>query len=244
MITGSNTVGVLEGESTFTYDQLTALISVASATNPVRYFVTNTSTGDAQYSVTAGAQTYSFGVDNSNADVFSFVLGETLGSSEVYAIPVTGDISWLRGFDMGDNNIKTVMDITMSGQLDGNGTANINNFNEINANTKNFDIEHPVKGDPWRLQYTSLEGPEAGVYLRGETTNNVIEFPNYWTGLVHEDSITVQLTPIGSPCVHFVVKIEDNKVFIDCEDGQPNCYYLIQAKRKDINGPKLEYIKE
>jgi hypothetical protein len=132
----------------------------------------------------------------------------------------------------------------MSGQLDGNGTASIVNFDTINANEKNFDIEHPVKGNPWRLQYTSLEGPEAGVYLRGETTDNVIEFPDYWTGLVHEDSITVQLTPIGSPCVHFVVKIEDNKVFIDCQDGQPNCYYTIYGKRKDVNGPKLEYIKE
>jgi hypothetical protein len=127
--------------------------------------------------------------------------------------------------------------------------GSISDVNEVNCNTlnaaeKNFDIEHPTKGSPWRLQYTSLEGPEAGVYLRGETTDNVIEFPDYWTGLVHEDSITVQLTPIGSPCVHYVEKIEDNKVYINCQDGQPNCYYLIQAKRKDINGPKLEYIKE
>jgi hypothetical protein len=234
----------LEAESTFTYDLEQALIQAASSGNPIRFTAYNTSTGDAQFTVLAGAQTYSWGVDNSNADVFSFVLGETLGSSEVYAIPVTGDISWTRGFDMGSNNIKTVNDITMSGQLDGNGTASIVNFDTINANEKNFDIEHPVKGKPWRLQYTSLEGPEAGVYLRGKTTDNVIEFPDYWTGLVHEDSITVQLTPIGSPCVHYVVKVEDNKVFIDCEDGKPNCYYLIQAKRKDVNGPKLEYIKE
>ena len=133
--------------------------------------------------------------------------------------------------------------------LDGGGSGRIVNIDTIdcvtlNASEKNFDIEHPTKGSPWRLQYTSLEGPEAGVYLRGETTDNVIEFPDYWTGLVHEDSITVQLTPKGSPCVHYVEKIEDNKVYINCQDGQPNCYYLIQAKRKDVNGPKLEYIKE
>jgi hypothetical protein len=89
-----------------------------------------------------------------------------------------------------------------------------------------------------------LEGPEAGVYLRGETTEKIIELPDYWTGLVHEDSLTVQLTPIGSPCVHYVVEIKDNKVHINCQDGKPNCYYTIYGKRKDVNGPKLEYIKE
>jgi hypothetical protein len=143
-----------------------------------------------------------------------------------------------------DNEILGVTDITMGGNLKGNGTANIVDFNEINANTKNFDIEHPVKGNPWRLQYTSLEGPEAGVYLRGETTDKVIKLPEYWIGLVHQDSITVQLTSIGTACVHYVEKIQDNQVYINCQDGQPNCYYLIQAKRKDISGPKLEYIKE
>jgi len=146
--------------------------------------------------------------------------------------------------NMNTNAISNVTDLSMNGKLDGAGTADIVNFNEINANVKNFDIVHPVKGEPWRLQYSSLEGPESGVYLRGKTNDKVIELPDYWTGLVYEESITVQLTSIGSSCVHFVEKIEDNKVFIDCEDGKPNCYYLIQAKRKDIDGPKLEYIKE
>jgi hypothetical protein len=149
-----------------------------------------------------------------------------------------------------DTAITNYVELDLNGNdINGQGTSKITNIDVIDCNTlnaaeKNFDIEHPTKGSPWRLQYTSLEGPEAGVYLRGETTDKVIEFPDYWTGLVHEDSITVQLTPKGSPCVHYVEKIEDNKVYINCQDNQPNCYYLIQAKRKDVNGPKLEYIKE
>ena len=132
--------------------------------------------------------------------------------------------------------------------LDGGG-GNITDIVQIdcttlNAAEKNFDIVHPTKGSPWRLQYTSLEGPEAGVYLRGKTTEKVIELPDYWTGLVHEDSVTVQLTPIGSPCVHYVVEISDNKIYIDCQDGQPNCFYTVSGKRKDVNGPKLEYLGE
>jgi hypothetical protein len=150
------------------------------------------------------------------------------------------------GVDMNATDISEVRNITMSGtgSIDGAGTANINNFNEINGSVKNFDIIHPTKGKPWRLQYSSLEGPEAGVYLRGLTTDKVIELPDYWLGLVHSDSITVQLTPIGSPCVHYVESIEDNKVYINCQDGSPNCYYIIYGTRKDIKGPKLEYIKE
>ena len=237
-------MGVLEAESTFLYNTGKAQITDANAGN-VGYFVQNTSTGDAVNSIQAGAQTYTFGVDNSNSDVFSFVVGETLGSGEVYQIPPTGDIVFSRGLDLQNTySVKQVVDITMNGQIDGGGTASIQNFDVINAAEKNFDIVHPVKGKQWRLQYTSLEGPEAGVYLRGETTEKVIELPDYWTGLVHQDSLSVQLTPIGSPCVHYVVEIKDNKVYIDCQDGKPHCYYLIQAKRKDMKGPKLEYIKE
>jgi hypothetical protein len=146
--------------------------------------------------------------------------------------------------NMNDNDIIGIANMEISGSLQGLGTAKLIDFDEVNANVKNFDIEHPSKGNPWRLQYTSLEGPEAGVYLRGETTEKVIELPDYWMELVYQDSITVQLTPIGSPCIHYVEKIEDNKVYINCQDGKPNCYYLIQAKRKDVSGPKLEYIKE
>jgi hypothetical protein len=89
--------------------------------------------------------------------------------------------------------------------------------NTLNAAEKNFDIVHPTKGSPWRLQYSVLEGPEHSVYLRGNTTEKVIELPDYWTGLVHEDSFSVHLTPIGTACVHYVTKIEDNKVYIDCQ---------------------------
>jgi hypothetical protein len=226
-----------------TYDGTT--LQNTQSTSAAHIAVRSTSTGDPFFSIQGPLNNYYLGQDVSAADdPIILGVGTTPGTTPIFQVSTAGEFIFYRSLDMQENNIKAVVDITMSGQFDGLGSANINNFNEINANTKNFDIEHPIKGNPWRLQYTSLEGPEAGVYLRGKTTDKVIELPDYWTGLVHEDSITVQLTPIGSPCVHYVVKVEDNKVFIDCEDGQPNCYYLIQAKRKDISGPKLEYIKE
>jgi hypothetical protein len=130
--------------------------------------------------------------------------------------------------------------------MDGANTADLQNFNSISASNKSFDITHPTKGEPWRLRYGVLEGPEHGVYFRGQIIENVINLPNYWTGLVDENSYTVTLTPIGSPTQHFIVKIENHKVYIDSENGEINCFFLIQAERKDVPKVLLEYnpIKE
>ena len=209
------------------------------------FFVNQSGSGDASIQVSAGSGNYSFGVDNSaTSDPLKISAADALGTSDIIQFLSSGINSFVSMNFNDTNSINGLVDLSMTGTLGGNGTANIVDFDQINANVKNFDIEHPVKGNPWRLQYTSLEGPEAGVYLRGKTSDKVIELPDYWTGLVYEESITVQLTPIGSPCVHYVEKIENNKVYINCQDDKPNCYYTIYGKRKDTEGPKLEYIRE
>ena len=110
----------------------------------------------------------------------------------------------------------------------------------LTAASKSFDIPHPTK-DGFRLRYGVLEGPEHGVYVRGIATSKVIELPDYWTGLVHENSITIQLTPIGSATLHYLVKIEDNKVYIDSETSNINVSFFIQAERKDVEKVLIEY---
>ena len=101
------------------------------------------------------------------------------------------------------------------------------------ATSKSFCIDHPTK-ENHNLVYGSLEGPEHGVYVRGKASS-VIELPDYWTALVDEDSITVQLTAIGDHRT-WVEKIEDNKVFI----GGGESFYFIQATRKDIAPLEVE----
>ncbi len=128
-------------------------------------------------------------------------------------------------------------------QFDGNTlsvTGDTNISGALTAASKSFDIVHPTKNG-FRLRYGVLEGPEHGVYLRGNTNSNVIELPDYWTGLVHEESITVQLTPIGSASVYYLEKIEDNKIYLKCDDENINVSYFIQAERKDVDRPNLEY---
>ena len=109
---------------------------------------------------------------------------------------------------------------------------------EISATLKSFIIPHPTKPG-MRLRYTSLEGPENGVYFRGELKGiNVIELPDYWTGLVDDKTITVHLTPIGNKTI-FVKEIRDNKVFVGARLFQKiHCFYSVWAERKDV--PKLK----
>jgi len=105
----------------------------------------------------------------------------------------------------------------------------------LEANEKSFVIDHPTQ-EGKKLVYGVLEGPEHAVYCRGKISGEVIELPEEWTGLVHEDSITVQLTSIGKHQNLYVVNIRDNKVFIkngDLLTSKINAYYYIQATRKD-----------
>jgi hypothetical protein len=102
------------------------------------------------------------------------------------------------------------------------------------AISKSFVIPHPAK-ENYELRYGSLEGPEHGVYVRGKASE-VIELPDYWTALVDENTITVQLTPIGNH-TSWVEKIEDNKVFIG---GGGEAFYFVQAERKDIDKLEVE----
>jgi len=130
--------------------------------------------------------------------------------------------------------------VTTALRLDGDNSAHFEGSVDINgalsATTKSFDIEHPTK-EGMRLHHGSLEGPEHGVYIRGRNKGTVIELPEYWLGLVDEDTITVQLTAIGEPQNLCVADIKDNKVYVKGVEY----FYFIQAERKDIEKFEVEY---
>ena len=126
-----------------------------------------------------------------------------------------------------------------------NQTCTATNFQgTINQQAwKGFDIKHPNK-EGQRLRHICLEGPEAGVYIRGKLTdNNVIDLPDYWRGLIDPESITVSLTQIGSSQDLIVDKIEwGNKVHIKSGNASAiNCFYTIHASRIDGEPLIVEY---
>jgi len=117
------------------------------------------------------------------------------------------------------------------------GTINVQSW-------KGFDIKHPNK-ENHRLRHICLEGPEAGVYCRGKGKGKIIELPDYWRGLIEEDTVSVHLTPIGSPYVLFVEKINDNKVYVETNWEKSGVdieyYYVINASRIDGEPLIVEY---
>ena len=126
-------------------------------------------------------------------------------------------------------------------KLDVNGNANVNGT--LTAIVKSFIIDHPTK-EGKKLQYGVLEGPEHSVYVRGKlTNNNTITLPDHWTGLVHEDTITVNLTPIGRKQDLWVETVTDTTITVG-SDNKINCFYTVFAERKDIEKLVTEFDKE
>ena len=102
----------------------------------------------------------------------------------------------------------------------------------LDASTKNFKIQHPTMPG-YYLMHSSLEGPERGIYHRGKLkTSNIIHLPDYWKDLPVDDTdITVQLTPIGNACQHFIKSVTKEEIEVGCECGKPHCYYIVHAQR-------------
>ena len=107
---------------------------------------------------------------------------------------------------------------------------------------KLFDIPHPTKRNK-RLVHGCLEGPENGVYIRGRLTGkNIIDFPDYWKGLIDPESVTVNLTQIGSSQDLIVDRIEWGSRIVIRSGSASNidCYYTVNATRKDIAPLEVE----
>lgn len=149
--------------------------------------------------------------------------------------------------------------ITANGTVTANGSVNVNGALTLtgvgNVQTaidaaktlpaKPFDIPHPSK-ENHRLRHISLEGPEIGVFYRGKSKSEIIELPDYWVDLVHEDSITVSLTPVGSYQHLYVQSIKDNKITVGgglTINGEIlyNYHYTVFAERKDLDKLIVEY---
>ena len=143
----------------------------------------------------------------------------------------------------GGKSVDTVYihgDLFVSGSTDtGNKGRLASRFAAADASPKPFDLKHPTKGDGHRLRYACIEGPEVGVYYRGRLTgSNRIELPSYWKDLVHAESITVQLQPIGVTQKIIVMDFDNEKIILS---GNIDCFYHVYGERKDINPLIVEY---
>ena len=111
------------------------------------------------------------------------------------------------------------------------------------AKIKNFKVPHPSpsKEGKW-LVHSCLEGPEVGVYVRGSLKNKTeIKLPDYWVDLVHNDSITVQLQPVGCHQDLIVKRVSNEVITIQTQSPYPiNCFYHVYGERKDVRKLEVE----
>ena len=101
---------------------------------------------------------------------------------------------------------------------------------------KHFIQTHP-NNPAKEIVYTSLEGGEAGTYIRGtgklENGKAVIDLPEHFSLVTSEDGLTVQLTPRGEWLQLYVVQVGTKQIIVQEAQGKSGQFdYLIQGVRK------------
>jgi len=175
---------------------------------------------------------------NSSASILT-VTGQTGTFMEVVDDPTSNLLWGISGatgavFNVNTNSIEAFVNFNYTGNTVTSGNTTISG--SLSATTKSFDIVHPTR-EGYRITYGCLEGPEHAVYHRGRTVSDIIELPEYWSGLVDVDTTTVQLTPNGVYTPHWVEKIENNQIYIKSESGKIDCFFLVHGERRDV--PKI-----
>lgn len=130
----------------------------------------------------------------------------------------------------------------------------------ITGTSKNFDIKDPRYSDPRkRLIHSTLEGPEIGVYYRGEAKlekgKATITLPPYFEALTRKENRTVVLTPKfdndDDVLCNLAASDVKNGVFIIKAVGVPDpllcnhkAFWEVKAERSDIDRLEVEQSRE
>ena len=171
---------------------------------------------------------------NSNKDIDCIMPRSSLGVSgpKPTAVKTQGNM-----YITGDLYVTGSVDCQSTGRLEARHV-------KADKSPKLFDMEHPSpEMEGYRLAHACIEGPEVGVYYRGRLRNEKeIILPDYWKDLVHMNSISVQLQPIGAHQDIIVKRWDIEKIYLQSKSGIPiDCFYHVYAERKDVNGLIVEY---
>ena len=106
----------------------------------------------------------------------------------------------------------------------------------LKTGTVSFVQPHPTDSTR-EIVYVSLEGPEAGTYIRGtaQLVNGeaVIELPEHFSWVTNDESLTVQLTPRSEWLQLYLVETSTKRIIVREASGKSGQFdYLVQGVRK------------
>jgi hypothetical protein len=125
----------------------------------------------------------------------------------------------------------------------------------VQARVKKFSIDHPLEPEKRNLVHTSLEGPEVGVYYRGqgrlEDGRVVIELPSYFEALTRSADRSVLITPKLTRDGRAIPVLAASEVEDGCftvaaaGEGNPDqpFYWEVKAVRADLDALEVEPVK-
>jgi len=170
--------------------------------------------------------------ETSSADFKFFRQGEG-GYTNSSALELTGSL-----LITGSTTITGPLTITGSQLI----TDDITSDGTIRARVKSFDIPHPTRKGK-RLVYGALEGPEHGIYCRGESKELQVLLPPEWRAMVDKKGISVQITPIGEWQPLYFKKFHSNWIHFGCGDDRENVHFFWEIKGERTDVPSLETVQ-
>ena len=182
----------------------------------------------------------------------------------------SGEVTFLAGTSpsgggglMGVNNTLDNPGVIISASGAGSGLLTVNNFlgtpragimgssGDVFGVTKSFIVPDPNRSDRM-IRYTSLEGPEAAIYVRGTAKLTAglarIELPDHFSAMCVESSITVNVTPrsvdsLGLATIHAdAVGVEVRE--LGGGTGSYEFDYMVHAVRRGFEDRPVYLSKE
>jgi len=153
--------------------------------------------------------------------------------------------------------------VSITSVVDGSGFISVKNSNGtqtagidgstgiVFGNVKSFIVDDP--NDSSRMiKYTSLEGPEAAIYVRGTADlvsgQAYIEFPDHFSAMAAPSSLTVTLTPRSARSMGLAaVNVSSQGIQVAELAGGGNSYafdYVAHAVRKGYEDYEVYLTKE
>lgn len=155
-----------------------------------------------------------------------FVFELHVDDQNTFAITTSDEVPYLR-LDGATGNV-------------GIGVANPQAKLHINGDLMVSGIKAFAQPDPtdpkMDIVYVSLEGPEAGTYLRGTASlthgEATVELPDHFPLTTAPEGLTAQLTPVGQWLQLYVVELTPGKLVVREAQGKDGTFnYLIQGVR-------------